>query len=126
MMTIKEFICLIVIAAGMLWIHNAEADDWRDEDTAREIAYQALVVIDYAQTRYISKHCDRYRELNQLLGRCPNSGDITKYFLLLGLSHYGASRWLSQEYRATWQNVSVVWHAHVITRNAGLGIRLEW
>jgi len=126
MLTFKEFMCLVVIAVGVLWIHNAEADDWGDEDTAREIVYQVLHVMDYKQTKYISRHCDLYTELNPILGTCPDSGEVDRYFLLMGLAHYGISKWLSHKHRGTWQNVTVIVQVNVVVRNASIGMKMEW
>jgi hypothetical protein len=121
---IKSFFFMILFV--LVLITDVHADDWSDEDTTREIAYQVLSIMDYEQTKYISRNCDRYYEGNPILGRCPNGSDVDAYFLLTGLAHYGISRLLSHEQRKTWQNLTIGFQFSVVLHNVHAGIKIEW
>ena len=57
------------------------ADDWTESDYSLQVAATAMLVADWAQTRYIAKHPDSYFEYNPILGLHPSVDRVDLYFI---------------------------------------------
>jgi len=110
----------------MLISFPVNADEWSREDVQLEIVYNVLLVVDLGQTLNISKNCDTYYELNQLLGRCPNQDDVYKYFIVNGVLHGLISNYLSADNRQLWQYVTIGYQTGVVGRNWQLGLSMDF
>lgn len=91
----------------------------------KQIIYQSLIVIDWAQTRDIAKS-PYFRESNVFLGENPNIGEVNTYFALTSAIHLGVTLILPTEYRSIWQNVTIGVASVNITRNAYYGVKLDF
>ena len=104
----------------------ASADEWTRADTAREVAYQTLAVIDWAQTRNLARHPDKWYEHNRLLGYHPSVGRVNAYFALTGIAHYAVANVLPSRYRAPFQYVSIGIEIGAVEHNYSIGISAKF
>lgn len=140
----RTFLLAILLAV------SAPVQAWSEADTRRQVGYFVLHTIDWGQTLDISGKCSRteigrqivisdgelaiqtrykqpeHLESNPILGKCPSRGEVNRYFLLTGLTHYGISRALPQPYREWWQHVTMTFEAGVVEHNLNVGIRMRF
>lgn len=116
---------LSIIIASIIYIsisYEIFADEWRTQDTVKEVIYQSFHAYDHWQTRKISNNCDKYEELNPILGHCPSSRKVDQYFLATGLLHMGVSYILPHGWREGWQYVTIGVEAGVVYANIQIGL----
>jgi len=98
---------------------------WDKEDTALQATVVATMLVDMAQTLYISGH-DEYSELNPLLGERPSRDRVYGYFLGGIVAHTVVSYLLPKEYRKWWQGAFIVIESGMVIRNSSLGIGFSY
>lgn len=91
----------------------------------KQILYQSLLVVDWAQTRDIAKS-PKFQESNIFLGKEPSIGEVNTHFALASAVHLGITLVLPAEYRAIWQNVTIGIAAVNVTRNYSFGVKLDF
>lgn len=117
---------VVVITLVLLIVTPSFATDkWTKADTARQIAFTTLTVVDWGQTRYISKSDDFY-ELNPLLGKNPSRDEVDKHFLIAITAHAVISYLLPRDYRKVWQYIFIGTEGAVVTRNHAIGVRMDF
>lgn len=94
---------------------------WTVKDTAFQLQYTVLHVIDWGQTRYISKH-DEFYETNPLLGTNPSTEFVDVYFAVTLIGHTAVSYLLPAKWRRRWQAFTTVLETVVTANNQSLGI----
>lgn len=87
-----------------------------------EALFQALLLMDARQSRYIEKHPLVYRELNPLVRKYG----VNKYFITTSLAHLAVTKTISSKYLPTWQYGSIAVEAFWVGRNAKLGVRMSF
>ena len=102
------------------------ADDWSREDVARQTAYTILHVADWAQSRYIAAHPDRFYETNGILGKHPSLGKVNTYFAATLIGHYAITALLPAKYRPVWQYGTITVEAYYVLHNNSLGIGFKF
>lgn len=145
-MEVRYFIILVMLLAS-----QANAAEWRTEDIQREAVFGALLIIDWRQTIYISKHPDRFGEANPMIhlestvdlnacrqGAGPNdtvcdhtpdpenTQRVNKYFLIAALAHVGVTHLLSNKWRSRWQYVTIGVQTGTVYHNYSAGVRLDF
>lgn len=117
-----------IAVALLLLTPISQASDWSEADTRREVAYQALLTIDWRQTLDIADKCGHttYYEQNPILGKCPSKSEVTAYFAAGALVHYGISRALPPKHRKWWQNVTLTLQAGTVAHNASIGLDVRF
>lgn len=130
--------CTIKSAALLLLAALAppcHADDWTREDTYRQAALTALLVVDWGQTRWIAKHNgmtepDQYPqnagETNCVLGRYPSIGKVNNYFAASIVGHAAIAYMLPRGWREGWQYVWIGAEANQVNRNRAIGIKIDF
>jgi len=119
---------MIIVLVGMLFassIVKAE-ESWTSADTNRELVYASFHVMDWAQTRNISRNPDKWYETNALLGRHPSTDKVDLYFLLTWVGHYLVADNLSPRNRKLFQNVTILLEAGYVTHNLSLGVNIKF
>lgn len=101
-------------------------DEWTTSDTKRQAVYLTLHTIDWAQTRYIAKNPDKWRELNPLIGEHPSVGRVDGYFATGALLHTGIAYVLPEKWRKGFQYVTIGIEAGITARNYHLGIKTSF
>jgi len=112
-------------------------DKWTREDSYRQAAVTVLLVVDWAQTRYLVRHpidpkqADgtynwRSEGYNRVLGEHPSIGRVNNYFLAATLGHAAISALLPPDWRKAWQYVVIGVEANTVERNHHIGIKMEF
>jgi len=104
----------------------AHAEEWSRADTARQAAYTALHLADWAQTRYITTHRQDFVETNAMLGERPSLGRINNYFAATLAGHYAISALLPTKYRPYWQYGTITIEAYFVLHNRAIGIGFQF
>jgi len=111
--------------AILLLCASTSALAWSEADTKRELAYLTLHTIDWSQTLDIAES-DEFFERNQVLGSHPDRGEVHRYFVLTGLTHYGISRALPPNYRKWWQRITIATRAGYVAHNISIGVEFRF
>lgn len=96
-------------------------DRWTVKDTFFQLQYTVLHVIDWGQTRHISKN-DEYYETNPLLGSKPSTELVDIYFAVTLIGHTTVSYLLPAKWRRKWQAFTSVLETVVTAHNQSIGI----
>ena len=102
------------------------ADSWTDSQVAKGAALAVLTVADWAQTRNIARHPERWHETNPMLGRHPSVGDVDKHFAVASLIGAAALHALPTRYRDWALNAGLVIEAGCVANNLRLGIGIKF
>lgn len=120
---LKKLTIILVITA--LFPSSAQASDpWTKQDIYRELTYSLIVAVDIEQTK--SAVSEGYREMNPVLGVAPSNARINESAGTGLLVHVLISNYLSSENRPKFQNISIVFHLGVISRNHMVGARINF
>ena len=119
-------IMILIICLLLISCNSFAFDKWAKKDTALQLTYSILHIVDWKQTRYIAKHPETYYERNPILGRHPNIGRVDTYFASTLLLHSGVSYLLSQPYRRYWQCIWIVHEIHTVGNNWKMGIEITF
>lgn len=124
----SKFIFVLLLLSS-----SAFADEWRDADTYREVAFQALNIVDWGQTRYTSKHPERFKENDAgvggsawLIGEHPSTTDVDRLMVMSAILHPIISYYLPHGWRETFQGVSIGLKLDATTGNATAGVKFEF
>lgn len=104
----------------------SQADDWTKEDTIREVAYLALHVADWGQTRNIANRGNIYHEVNPILGRNPSIKKVDSYFALTAIAHVIVSYSLPRGWRDAFQYSTAGFEAGVAMKNNSIGLKVDF
>lgn len=118
--------CIVILLSVSHCVH---ADEMSDEEKYKELAWQAINLIDYGQTRHISNNCGpdgEFYETNTILGKCPDRANLPKYFLGAAILHYVISANLPREQREIWQNTTLFIQGGMVLKNVVIGVNIEF
>lgn len=115
-----------LLALTLLLAPSAYAEDWVLADRNLATAALALTVTDWAQTRYLAQHLDRFHETNPLLGLNPSVGSVNAYFAGAVLGGTVLSYALPARERRWFLGGVVVLELAVTQRSASIGIRMAF
>jgi len=117
-----------LLLALLLFASAAHADDdWTRQDTYRQAALTTLLVVDWAQTRYIVKNPNEQDgESNPVLGSHPSTGRVNNYFAASIAAHAAISIILPPTLRHGWQYVWIGAEVNQLARNYRLGVRMNF
>jgi hypothetical protein len=100
--------------------------DWTREDTYRQVAVTALLIVDWGQTRWIAKHPSQLYETNHFLGEHPSIARINNYFAASILWHAAISTLLPPDWRKGWQYVWIGIELEYVRRNYHIGVKVDF
>jgi len=88
----------------------------------------SLLGVDWLQTIYISKHKDRYYEINPILGEHPNKGKVNFYFGVIVGSYLISSFIMPNKlwYPLTYSCIGIELVTVVHNKNIGIGLSLDF
>jgi len=98
------------------------AGDWMREDTYRELAWTALLAVDYMQTRTIVQNPDKYFEYNPIIGKHPSQKNVDIYMASCAIIHPVISYYLPPKYRKVWQYVTIGIELGAVGNNLRIGV----
>lgn len=87
-----------------------------------EIAYTALHIADWNQTRHIAQAPTAFQEKNLLLGDHPTGPQVNRYFAGTLLAHWAIAMALPDNYRRAFQGISIAVEANTVRRNYAIGL----
>jgi hypothetical protein len=97
--------------------------DWSEEDTAREVVYLGLHIVDWGQTLYIADHPNEYHERNRLMfSEHPSRGEVNWKFAVGMVIHPVVSYLLPRPYREIWQYSTIGLEIYCVGNNVRIGI----
>lgn len=116
----------IILLTAFLYIvifGCSESFAWTKADTARQVVYSTLHIMDWGQTRYIATHPEKYHETNPILGSHPSLRSVNLYFGATLLCHTAISAILPDKYRRAWQYVTIGVEGAYVVHNFNIGIK---
>ncbi len=117
---------LFCIASALVLTDACAFDPWSDADLARQGIFTAVELVDWAQTRYLAKHPDRYHEINPFLGKHPSVGRVDTLFALSLIANAGVTWVLPSRYRPYWQYGRIGIEVVLVAHNAHVGIKMDF
>jgi hypothetical protein len=116
----KWIAILAALVAIVFFPKQGRADEWRTEDTVREVLCQTLILIDEQQTENIARNPDKYREVGiakQFIGEHPSVDQVRVYFLASAIVHAGVSYMLPHGWRDAYQYVMFAYRYDAVSKN---------
>ena len=120
---VKQLLALIMVVASTA--HADSLEDWSDLDKTLLAASSAMIITDWAQTRYIVKNSDRYHERNLIMGPYPSMGTVNTYFVAGLAANYLMAKYYPESRTEILIAVTVV-EGVTIRNNRMLGIRFAF
>lgn len=112
------FACTVPLA-------HATDRSWSPADIALGVTSTTLHIVDWGQTRHISRNPDRWIETNKVLGMHPSVFEVDRYFILYGAA-VAALAHAFPEYRRVILAIHIGMHAQAVSSNYSIGIRVNW
>lgn len=96
---------------------------WNTQDTILEVAYTALLIVDWHQTNEIADRPDLWHEHNPSLGKHPSKAAVNRFMMASMVLHPVVSVLLHTPYRTGWQVASIGLEIGCCAVNIRIGIR---
>jgi hypothetical protein len=120
----KKLLFVMVLAFSFA---GCVTTNWTQNNTNKELAYAVLHYADYRQTTAISKNSeDGFYEFNPILGKHPSNNRVNKYFLTTLILHPIISWSLPEDYRDSFQNITLVLKGGLVAHNLNLGLKITF
>jgi hypothetical protein len=131
---------LIISLIMLLLIPSVCFAEWTKEDTAYQLTFTSLVVVDWGQTRWMAKHDwkwdgNTYHEINPFLSSKPSVREVDVMVPLGIIAHAVVSYLLPSKYkvlgykvnpRRMWQVGGIALESGMVVNNASLGVGFEF
>ena len=121
-----RLLIIACMASGM-----AAADEWRTEDTVREVIWHAVNVVDYGTTMDMARRNEDadhqpFKENNPFIGSNPSPRRVANAFVIGAIAHAATSYLLPQDWRERWQYLSLAMSIHCARNNLSIGLRVNF
>ncbi len=116
--------CLILFL--MMLALPVRADDWTTTDKVLFATSSALLVADWAQTRYTVKNPEQFHDHNRLLGEYPSMGKVNAYFASVLVLNYFVTDALPPKWRTAYQAGLITLELVVVGHNKNIGIGMSF
>ena len=90
------------------------------------ISMNTAFLVDWAQTRHIADHPERWAERNTDLGRHPTTGEVNRYFLSYALGVNALYFFTPKSWKPYLSSVYIIPRYDEVDRNYEAGIKLEF
>jgi hypothetical protein len=117
-----RWLCFLLL----LFSATANAEEWPTADKALLGAAVGLLVVDWGQTRHITREPNRFYEKNPLLGSHPSLGEVDRYFALAILGTAGVAYVLPHQYRQWFLAGVITLELATVASNHRLGLRVSF
>lgn len=121
-------IAVTLSLTGCAGITNRSVEDrWSTMDTVRQTVSLGLQIVDWGQTKYISRSCrggGKFSEGNELLGLCPNQRRVDAYMGFTAILQTVVAWSLKRSWREAFQYGIIGAEAAVVFRNNSVGVEL--
>ena len=98
---------------------------WTGIDTALQLTFTGLAVMDWRQTRDIHNHPD-VCESNRTLGPYPDARKINTHFTVMIVGHAAVSYLLPKPWRTIWQAVWIGSEYETVKWNRMMGLKIAF
>lgn len=116
---------LIAGLLGLLTLHMRPCKAADKTFVANEIAFAALMVLDYKTTLDIKNHPGIY-ETNPILGRHPSDGYIATYFVTAAALQFVVATLLPKQYQPYFQYVTIGLEVGAVSNNVSMGLKFNF
>ena len=118
----KRYIVVAVLLVSSA--ANASELDWKwtKTDTALQVTWTAMHLLDWSQTRKIAIEPNRYYEQNPILGKHPSVGEVDLYMGASTMVNLAIARALPNPYRRYFQMLSIGVTGACVTMNFNIGL----
>jgi len=121
----KGCILIIVFFIAGCASMSAPRDPWTKTDTALQVTYSALHIMDWSQTLHSARNPEKYYETNPLLGSHPSEGRVNSMLALSLIAHTTVAYILPKPYRGYWQLFWMGVEVEAVKHNRAAGIGLS-
>jgi hypothetical protein len=115
--------CLLVAAASAA---QAQSSAWTALDYSLAGGAATMMALDWAQTRYASRHPTRYSERNPVMGEHPSTAKVDQYFAIASLLMAGVTYILPRSERRLFLSGVIVVETSAVVNNYQIGIKLDF
>ena len=127
----KTVILLLVLALpgtahAFDWSDYFSFDSWSKGDIGKEVAWQALHLVDWGQTLDIASQPKKYHELNPAMGKHPSRSKVNLYMAASALLHVGITHVLPSRCRPWFQHVSIGVSGTCVVNNFAVGLSIKF
>jgi hypothetical protein len=108
---------------------NAEWNNWSDTDKTMFVVSQVAMTMDWATTRYGSRHYNELphlHETNVFLGNRPSTDKVDLYFIGLLVSNYYIADYIHPSMRGFYLGVRTATHYNAAKNNVSLGWQMKF
>lgn len=112
----------ILIACLLFYGASANASDWTEDDTNRQLVFYALKVIDWKQTLSV-KNDPNLQEANPLLGPHPSDARVNNFMIGAMLLETGIAVYLDPEQRKYFQYIVIGFTGYTVGHNWSAGAK---
>ena len=95
---------------------------WSKADTALQLTWTTMHVLDWSQTRKIAKEPERFWERNSIMGKHPSVDKVDVIFAMSAILDVAIARMLPRPYRTYFQIVSIGATGYCVTINFSIGL----
>lgn len=106
--------------------HVKAGDEWTADQRTQASVLAGLLIADWAQTRQISRHPNRWSEQNPVIGSHPSTRRVDTYFISSIAIGYLLLDAMPSEYRNAAINAGIVLEAGVVGHNLNLGLGINF
>ena len=109
----------------------AYANEWRREDTVREIAWHMANIVDYGTTMDLARKNEdagfmQFEEQNPVIGGDPSPRRVLNTFVIGAIAHTATSYLLPHGWRESWQYLSLATSIGCAQNNISIGLRVNF
>ena len=125
----KKFMVVVILLIATI----GYADEWTKQDTYRELAYMALLVVDYGQTLNIAKSNGKFAEMNPIFNEYPSQSSVNIAIAISAIIHPMISyllppksdkwKWMNRE---NWQYITIGAEILAVGNNFRVGIGINF
>ncbi len=122
MKTITGALIALLLFLVFLSSPAAARDPWTKTDTAFQLTWTAMKILDWSQTRRIAKEPGRFYEGNPILGDRPSVRKVDAYHAATLAGNWAIAYALPKPYRRYWQVLSIGITGYCVTINFRIGL----
>ena len=101
-------------------------EPWSKQEKYIGAAALTLHVADWAQTRYIARHPERFYEKNPFLGEHPTIGEVNRFFIGSAVVTYLIADWLGGDARPVFLITVSAVKFGAVHHNYQIGVKMEF
>ena len=126
MKVLWTLIACVLLSTGCAGLRGPR-DPWTKTDTALQVTYSALHVMDWSQTLHLARNPDKYSDGSIILGGEPSTGRVNSYFAITLIGHAAISYALPKPERTWWQGLGIAVEAYCVHHNHyAVGVKVSF